>query len=427
MNVAIPKIATEYQLSPATVSWVPVIFSLFFGLSALVYGKLIELHTIRRLMTIGISIFLVGSVIGALNLNYSTILFARAVQAIGSGAIPALNIVIASRYFPANRRGRVFAMLASTIAIGGAIGPVVGGFLSETFGWESLFVISLFIVLGLPFFIKNFTQQDKVNPGRFDLIGAILFLCAVANILLGIHFSIWLLLASIGFFVTFTIRLKYVKEPFIDPRTLINRGYLLLLTTLTIGNAAYLTSIFLIPIILFEINGTSLSTIGLVLLPGAALSALLGPVIGRTIDMKGAIIVNKSSYAIMAISFICLSTVVGLSPGWYIPLLILISVGNAGNMAALNHSLSQILTPQQLGTGSGLYNLTMFLSGALGVAISGRFVELDSGHWNILTPAIYSAFSNVFLILGVSSVVCFALVVQIQKNLNHVQAHAIDR
>lgn len=408
MNVALPQFAKAFALTPSEVSWVTAIFSLLFGIGSVTFGKLADMFSIRRLFVIGLIIFMVGSLIGFLSTNYGFIVVARIIQGFGAGAFPSLSLVAASRFYPVEHRGRALAMVFSIVALGAAIGPIVGGLLTGWFGWEALFSICFLSLLGLPLFLK-YAPKEVSKAGHFDMRGAILFMLAVTAILMGINVSSWLFLASVVLLILFFLQNKRTTNPFIEIDILKNRSFSLVLLMSFLNAITYMGTLFIIPLMLAEANGLSSDWIGVVLFPGALLTAILGPQVGKLIGKRGSRFVNTWCFVVMALACLSLSTLVGSSPVWISVLLILVFLGFTANQTAFSNYISEIVPSSENGIGMGLFTLLTFLASAIGIALFSGFLELDSGHWNILNTSSYSAYSNAFILTTI--IVLLAVVV----------------
>ncbi|WP_052366081.1 MFS transporter [Geomicrobium sp. JCM 19055] len=115
-NVTIPDIAESFNLMPSQVSWVMTGYILVYAIGSVMYGKLADVIPLKRLLTIGIVLFSFGSILGFLSPNYTTLLIARILQALGGAAIPALGFIIPSRYFT-HDRGKVFGIISSRLPL----------------------------------------------------------------------------------------------------------------------------------------------------------------------------------------------------------------------------------------------------------------------------------------------------------------------
>ncbi len=165
-NVSLPDIAQQFHLLPSQVSWVVSGYIIFFAIGSVTYGRLADTYSIKNLIMIGLALFNMGSLIGFLSPWYPMLISARIVQATGCGAVPALGMLIAITYFPPGIKGRVLGVLASTVAFGAGIGPVLGGFITGTFHWRYLFILSTITLFTLPAFKRYLPDQRKHSRTR---------------------------------------------------------------------------------------------------------------------------------------------------------------------------------------------------------------------------------------------------------------------
>jgi DHA2 family metal-tetracycline-proton antiporter-like MFS transporter len=109
-NVSTPSIAGEFGLDASGVSWVVTIFFIVFGIGMVIYGKLSDMFSVKKLITIGIVTYCAGSLLGfVLQSSYPAIIVARALQGAGGSAIPALVFVMVARFFTSQERGKISA------------------------------------------------------------------------------------------------------------------------------------------------------------------------------------------------------------------------------------------------------------------------------------------------------------------------------
>jgi DHA2 family metal-tetracycline-proton antiporter-like MFS transporter len=142
-QVAIPDISHEFNLLPSEVSWVMTGYILIFAVGALIYGKLADIYPEKTLITWGLLLMNAGSLAGLFAKWYPVLIAARLLQAGGGAAVPALAMIVVTRYFEHTQRGRVLGIIASTVALAAGLGPVAGGFIAGTFHWKYLFILSL--------------------------------------------------------------------------------------------------------------------------------------------------------------------------------------------------------------------------------------------------------------------------------------------
>ena len=374
-NVAIPDIAASFNLSPSEVSWVLTGYILVFAIGSLMYGKLADIYPIKTLFTIGISIFSIGAFIGFLSPNYPTLLAARILQAIGGATIPALAFIVPIRFLP-KEKGRVFGLISSTVAFASGVGPIIGGVVGGTLNWRFLFLFSVATALAIPLF-RKWLPDEKRREGSIDLPGAALMAVSVASLLFFITTFLWYLLAIfIVFFILFLWRTFTITHPFIDPVILKNTKYTITVLTSFLGTSALFGLIFVIPIMLRELNGLSTLNIGLVLFPGAMAAGLIGQVGGKIIEQRGATVVVKTALLLIASGTFFISTFSGYNAWVIAPCLLIAYLGFPLIQSSTADLLSSILPDNQNGVGMGVFNLLNFLAGAFSSAIFGRLLDM---------------------------------------------------
>lgn len=135
LNVALPDIASDFKITSSLVGWVVTISGILSAIGALVYGKLSDHFGVKNLVTFGIILFSLGSILCFFAPNYPLLLGGRIIQGIGVSSIPSLAMLIPIRYIASERRGKSMGTIAATMAISGVIGPTLGGILTGFFHW----------------------------------------------------------------------------------------------------------------------------------------------------------------------------------------------------------------------------------------------------------------------------------------------------
>ncbi|CAG7628961.1 MFS transporter [Paenibacillus allorhizosphaerae] len=375
-NVSTPNIAEQFGLDAPGVSWVITVFIIVFGMGAVIFGKLSDIFSVKKLITIGIVLYSAGSIIGfAFQSYYPAIIISRAIQGAGASAIPALIMVIVARYFTAKERGNLFGVITSTISFAVGIGPVLGGYIAGTFHWAFLFLVPLPVLVAIPFFRKLLPTEQR-GTGTLDVIGAVLMGLTVSTLVLFTTESSWVyLLVAVVSLILFILRIRMAREPFVDPSLFTNPLYR---SGLVIGFLIFSTvmaMMFVIPLMLSKMYGLSTENIGLVMFPGAFSAVIFGKVAGKMTVKKGSHFVVYLGLALIALSLLLQSSSVGHWV-WYIgAALIVMYVGFSFLQTALTESVAQILPSERIGVGMGFYNMTSFISGAVGTALVAKVME----------------------------------------------------
>ncbi|MDF0728545.1 MFS transporter [Cytobacillus sp. S13-E01] len=404
--IAIPDIAKSFSLLPSQVSWVVTGYIILYAIGALVYGKLADIYPLKTLLTIGLSLFAIGSILGFLAPSFILVVLSRMIQATGAASIVALAFIVPSRYFP-EERGKVLGIVSSTMAFASGIGPVIGGFVAGALNWQYLFLISALVLLTIPFF-RIWMPEEEKKEGKVDILGAVFIGVAVASLILFITILIWwYIVISIVFVSLFVWRIFNSDNPFINPDVFRNVPFR---TTIITGFLAIMTMfgmMFMMPLMLSEVNNLNTLFIGLTLFPGAMAAAFIGRWVGVLTDRQGSKQVAYIAFALMISGFFLLSSFIGSAP-WVISIVIIISyIAFPFLQTATANLIATFLPRNEIGVGMGIYNLFNFMSGAFGGAIIGKMLDNESKF--LLNPFSVAQgnaiiYSNVFIGLVVLTI-----------------------
>ncbi|MEY4640186.1 MAG: hypothetical protein RLZZ227_180 [Pseudomonadota bacterium] len=401
-NVSTPTIAAQFGLSAAAVSWVMTIFMVFFGIGSVIYGKLADLYSLRRLIEFGTVLYCVASLFGFfVQDSYPLVVLARGLQAAGASAIPALCFVCIARYVPEEGRGKVFGFITSMVSVSIGIGPVIGGFVSGQLHWAILFLMPLPTLIALPYLRRALPVEPR-RAGSVDYLGAVLVSATVGLLVLYLNFmqSAYL----IGLVVT-TIALVFwlrtAHEPFIDPALFRNikfrNGIFVGMTLFSVVLGVF----FLVPLMLTAVHTLSTDQIGMLLFPGAISAVWFGPFAGALADRKGNVFVVSIGVALLAGGMAGMALTLGFT-FWVVLFTMLATyIGFTMFQTAMINSVSQTLPPEQSGIGMGIFNLISIVAGALGTTLVGRILDgrwLDSGLVSLSRNSAGFAYSDILVI-----------------------------
>lgn len=392
-NVSLPTIIQDLQISTDLGSWVISSYSIGYALSTVIYSRLSDLVPIRKLLTLGLITLGAASVFGLFAHNFAALLITRIVQSAGAGSMAGLGLVLASRYVPIERRGAAIAMISAGSAMAFGLGPIVGGIISEYFGWNGLFGITALVLIVLPLLLR-LLPKEQPKSASFDMIGAALTVINAASLLVAVTTQslIWLCVGVVSIIVH-AIHLKKAKESFINAQLLTLPGYLKLVAigfcilVLNLGN------LFLMPLALANLFDKSALMIGLFIAPGALLSALLTRYVGRFIDRYGNMRFLVIGHCVLAGVMAVLSLNLAVSPIVILLGYMCFSPAFSATMSSLNNEASMLLPRNWIGSGMGLLQLVQFFGGSVSVAICGLLLHVQRD----LAPA--KAYQHVYAML----------------------------
>jgi MFS transporter, DHA2 family, metal-tetracycline-proton antiporter len=415
-NVSTPAISKSFGLTPSGVSWVMTAFIVFFAMGSVIFGRLSDIFSIRRLILIGILMYAAASVAGfAMQSFYPGVIAARAVQGAGASALPALIMVIIARYFPARERGRVFGTITSVVAFAAGVGPVIGGLVSGTLGWAFLFAIPLLTLVSIPFFLR-LLPSEKRRPGGVDIFGALLVAVGITALIFFLSFSSWYYLAaSAAAIAVLVIHVRRTANPFIQPSLFANVRFRAGMIVGFLVFSASIGIIFLIPLMFTTLRGLSTREIGLLMFPGAISGVVFGRIGGTLADKKGNRLVMGIGILLLIASLLAISVLLGFSPWLVSGGLLLTYIGFTLIQTALINSVSQTLEMSETGAGMGLFNLVTFISAAVGTALVARVLAsgwLDARLNPMVTEPAAAGYSNLMVafaaLIAVGALIYFA-------------------
>ncbi len=176
VNVALPDIARDLGSSFTDLQWVIDAYALALAALLLTAGSLADLFGRRRLFIIGLALFTVSSLLCGLATTPSFLTWARALQGIGGAAMFATSLALLAEAFRGPERGTAFGVWGATIGAAVAIGPLVGGALTEHVGWQSIFLINLPVgILAIGITLARVGESRDPEPGRVDWPGLVTF------------------------------------------------------------------------------------------------------------------------------------------------------------------------------------------------------------------------------------------------------------
>src|SRR6476469_1840889 len=187
VNVAVPYIVKDLDLTSSQVQWVQESYTLVFAATLLIWGTVADRIGRRRMLLIGVVVFVAASVLAAVAGSGEALIGARIIQGFGGAMILPTTLSLVQAGFPGSERGIAFAVCGSTIGGMVAVGPLLGGWLTTSFSWRWAFGINLpigvLIVAGVLLFVDESKGQAR---GRIDVVVALLSAVTFATLAFGL-------------------------------------------------------------------------------------------------------------------------------------------------------------------------------------------------------------------------------------------------
>lgn len=298
LNVALPKINTEFNISASTGQWLMTGFMLVNGILIPITAYLFNKYSYRKLFLVALVLFTIGSLICAISMNFPIMMVGRVLQAIGAGVLMPLGSIVIITIYPPEKHGAAMGTMGIAMILAPAIGPTLSGYIVQNYHWNvmfyGMFIIGIIAILvGFVWFkLYQYTTNPKADiPGIiFSTIGfgALLYGFSEAgnkgwgSVEIETMFAI-----GIIFIILFVIRELRMKAPMLNLEVLKFPTF----TLTTVINMVVMLSLYggmiLLPIYLQNLRGFSALDSGLLLLPGSLIMGLLGPFAGKLLDTIG--------------------------------------------------------------------------------------------------------------------------------------------
>ncbi len=387
VNVAIPDLSEYFALGQERAQWVSSGFMLAMTLSMLTTPWLLMRFGLRRTYTGAVALLLFGGVVGGFSINYSMLLSMRVIEGLAAGVMQPIPAIVILRAFDQREQGRAMGIFGFGVVLAPAIGPSVGGFLVELFGWRSIFFVVVPPCIVVFFLIRRFLavhppMLDKTKA--LDWKGLLLVGVSVISVLNGLvelrvdmQQAIALLALGLVIFIVFIIyQLRTKAEPLMNMKLFAYRQFAMGALVAFIYGMGLYGSTYLLPVYMQVAMNYAPSRAGLVLLPAGIVLAVTIPVAGRLADRYPPNVLVAIGLALLAGSFALMAT--GSPATSYFMLMAWAVIGRIGLgfvLPALSLGAMRGLDLSLIAQGASAINFVRQLGGAIGVSTVGIMLE----------------------------------------------------
>ncbi len=387
VNVSLPSIQRTLHASLSALEWTVNAYTLTFAVLMVTGGRLGDIFGRRRVFLFGVVVFGISSVAIGLAPNDTTLVAFRAVQGIGAAFMMPATLSIITQAFPAEQRGMAIGTWAGVSALALAIGPVIGGFLTEQVSWRAIFFINPPIAV-IAFAVTMFAareSRDETVGRSVDYLGIAAITAGLTALVLALvegnswHWGSPRIIAlftvavvALGAFVRIE---KRVKAPMIDfsffrSRTSLGANLVGFLVTF-----AMFAQFFFVTLYMQNILHYSPLQTGVRFLPSTLVIIVMGPLAGRLTDRIGprplmtlGLVVVASAIAIQS------RLTVHSGYGLLLPGFILMGMGMGLVMSPMSTAAMNAVDRTKAGAASGVLSMSRMVGSTFGVAIMGALV-----------------------------------------------------
>ncbi|MFO1541198.1 MAG: MDR family MFS transporter, partial [Chloroflexota bacterium] len=385
VGTALPRIVGDLRGTNELYTWVITIYLLTSTISGVFYGKLSDLYGRRPMLLIGVSLFLLGSFLCGLSWSMESLIAFRGIQGLGAGALFPISLAVIGDLFTPAERGKYQGLFGAVFGVAAIVGPLLGGWLTDTVGWHWIFFVNLpvgFLALAIIWRTLPPLRREGVRYS-LDYLGAAVFTVAISFLLIGLtnkQSGDWADVGVGGFIVVglivgalFLLVESRAKEPIVPLTLFRNRVYAVSIAAVFLAGSGFFAAVVFLPRWFQFVKGVSPTESGfqtLALLVGVIGSSIVsGAVISRTGRYKRLIV---GSLALMCLGLFLMTH---LSATTDVPMLwlwmLITGVGTGPTLAAFTIVVQSAVPLHQLGVATS--NLTFFrqVGGSVGLAIVG--------------------------------------------------------
>jgi EmrB/QacA subfamily drug resistance transporter len=389
VNVALPSIQRDLHASLSSLEWTVNAYTLTFAVLLVTGGRLGDIFGRRRMFLFGVIVFGLSSVAIGLAPDDTALIAFRAVQGIGAAFMMPATLSIITQAFPPHQRGMAIGTWAGVSAMALAIGPVLGGFLTQQVSWRAIFFINPPVAIGAVAVALFATREsrDETVSRRVDYRGiAAITVGLTAVVLALVEGNAWhwgstrivtlFAVAAIAL-VSFVVLELRIKAPMVDFSFFRSRSFLGANLVAFIVSFAMLAMFFFMALYLQNILHFSPLQAGVRFLPTTAVIIVMGPLAGRMTDRIGPRPLMTAGLLVVAAAlFIQSHITVHSGYGLLLPGFILMGVGMGLVMSPMSTAAMNAVDRTKAGVASGILSMSRMVGGTFGVAVMGALITV---------------------------------------------------
>jgi EmrB/QacA subfamily drug resistance transporter len=388
VNVALPSIQEELHASLSGLEWTVNIYTLTFAVLLVTGGRLGDTLGRRKIFLIGVVVFALSSAAIGVAPDQGWLVAGRAVQGVGAALMMPATLSIITVTFPPEERGKAIGTWAGVSALALAIGPVVGGALTDYVSWRAIFFLNLPVAAGavaVTLFAAH-ESRDETTRHTIDLPGITAISVGLTALVLAlIEGNAWgwgspeivaLLVTAVVGLVGFALIERRVREPMVDFALFRARTFLGANAVAFIVSFAMLAVFFFTALYMQNILGYSAIEAGVRFLPSTLMIVLIAPFAGRLADRIGPRPPMVAGLALVTVALF-LQTRIDLDTGYglLLPAFVLLGIGMALVMSPMSTAAMNAVVPQKAGVASGILSMSRMVGGTFGVAALGALFQ----------------------------------------------------
>jgi len=429
VNIALPSLAGELNLDAITLGWVATAYLLTTAIVLVPSGRLADIYGRKRVFLGGITIFGLASLLIGLAPTGGILIGFRVLQGLGAAMISSTGIAILTSVYPANEKGRVLGFNTAAVYVGLSVGPTVGGFITQQFGWRGVFLanIPLAALAAVLTIWRLGGEWAEARGDKFDVLGTVIYALALLTLIYGFSLlpapsGFALIAVSIVAFAVFLVWEGRTASPILDIGMFKNN------TVFTLSNIAALinysatsASGFLLSLYLQQIKGFTPQVAGIVLISQPIVQALFSPLAGRLSDTVEPRLLASAGMSMTAVGLFMFSFLSPDTPDEVIILVLMLLGLGFGLFSSPNTNAVMSSVQRRLyGVASATLSTMRTVGQTLSIGMAVLIFAIVIGHVEI-TPAYYpQLMTSIRLTFTLFAVLCvFGIFASLSRGTLH--------
>ncbi len=400
VNIALPTMGAEFGLNAVELSWISTAYLLASALFLVPFGKIADIYGRKRIFTIGISIFTLGSFLMVFSASALMLILFRVIQGLGGAMIYGTGIAILTSVYPVRERGKALGIYITSVYIGLTIGPFLGGLMTQYLGWRSIFLVNIplgIITIGLILW-RLHGEWAEARGEKFDVPGSLLYSLTLVSVMYGFSIlpgitGLTLVAFGIAVLILFLFWEARTPAPVLDVRLFTgNRVFAFSNLAALINYSATFAISFLLSLYLQYIRGFTPESAGFVLVAAPIVQAAFSPFAGRLSDRIEPGILASGGMILCAAGLLFLVFVdATTSIALIVADLVVIGLGFAFFSSPNTNAIMSSVEKKYYGVASGIQGTMRLLGQMLSMGFATMVFSIVIG-MVMMTPEVYQEF-----------------------------------
>jgi EmrB/QacA subfamily drug resistance transporter len=422
VNVALPEIGQQLDADLSELQWTVSAYTVVMASVLLLAGSTADRLGRKRTLLIGLTVFSVASLLCGLASSVELLIAFRVLQAVGASMLnPVAMSIIANTFTEPRERAQAVGVWGAVFGVSMALGPIVGGALVSSVGWEWIFLMNIPLGLVAIALVVRFVPESKApTPRRFDAVGQFLVVVLLSSVTYGIieapeaGWTSPAILAAFSASASALVGLLLYEprrdEPLIDLRFFRSIPFSSSIALSVAAFASFGGFLFLNTLYLQDVRGLSPVEAGITVVPLALMTVVLSPISGRIVGSRGPRL-PLAIAGVCTIAACAMLTSIGPETPfrWLIAAYVVFGIGFGFVNAPITNAAVSGMPVAQAGVAAAIATTSRQFGQAFGVAVVGAIVASHAGAGGQTEPAAAShpawwtltAFGGLVLVLGV--------------------------